>query len=163
MACPSIFSRLRSHTSRLSSCGSWNRTNASWFRARHHHQQQLPRIQHFLDTHDLKTFTQKVSCGSRTHLAGLEARSLCRSAKDTLKRKEATEDDCLVGSRPQGGRLKNASYRVLPSSSLIARRRHLLPSRLIARPLSRRLPSPIGLPFRLMKLRWKESNLHSSA
>ena len=32
-----------------------------------------------------------------------------------------------------------------------------------ARPLSRRLPSPIGLPFRIPKLRWQESNLHSSA
>ena len=32
-----------------------------------------------------------------------------------------------------------------------------------ARPLSRRLPSPIGLPFRIHKLRWQESNLHSSA
>ncbi len=32
-----------------------------------------------------------------------------------------------------------------------------------ARPLSRRLPSPIGLPFRVPKLRWQESNLHSSA
>ena len=33
-------------------------------------------------------------------------------------------------------------------------------SRLIARPLSRRLPSPIGLTFRsVQRLRWQESNL----
>ena len=39
------------------------------------------------------------------------------------------------------------------------------PSRLIARPptilrmVPGRLPSPVGLPFRLSKLRWQESNL----
>ena len=31
------------------------------------------------------------------------------------------------------------------------------------RPLSRQLPSPFGLPFHIQKLRWQESNLHSSA
>ena len=36
------------------------------------------------------------------------------------------------------------------------------PSRLIAHPFSRRLPSPVGLPFRF-KLRRKESNLQLSA
>ncbi len=34
------------------------------------------------------------------------------------------------------------------------------PSRLIARPLSKRVPSPIGLPFRSNKLRQEESNVH---
>ena len=29
--------------------------------------------------------------------------------------------------------------------------------------VARRLPSPIGLPFHIQKLRWQESNLHSSA
>ena len=37
------------------------------------------------------------------------------------------------------------------------------PSRLIARPLSRRLPSPVGLTFRIARLRWQESNLRRDA
>ena len=36
-------------------------------------------------------------------------------------------------------------------------------SRLIARPLSGRLPSPIGLTFRIQRLRWQESNLRRDA
>src|SRR5688572_22247808 len=35
------------------------------------------------------------------------------------------------------------------------------PSRLVARPLSRRLPSPIGLPFRLIKSGRPDLNLRS--
>ena len=37
------------------------------------------------------------------------------------------------------------------------------PPRLIARPLSGRLPSPVGLTFRITKLRWQESNLRRDA
>ena len=44
--CRGLFSEQVPHPAgRLpsASCGSWNRTNASWFRARRHYQQQLPR------------------------------------------------------------------------------------------------------------------------
>ena len=54
-------------------------------------------------------------CGSRTHLARLEAWGLCRSAKGT----------CMVCGR-RGSRTPKANRR----------------------PLSRRLPSPVGLSFR---------------
>ena len=37
------------------------------------------------------------------------------------------------------------------------------PSRLIARPLSGRLPSPVGLTFRIARLRWQESNLRMTS
>ena len=48
-----------------------------------------------------------------------------------------------------------------PSSFLQAEGEGVEPSRLIARPFSRRLPSPFGLPFRF-QLRRQESNLQSS-
>ena len=61
----------------------------------------------------------KVPCGSRTHLSGLEGRHLCRSAKGT-----SAFSNCLRQAEGEG----------------------VEPSRLIARPRSKRLPSPIGLP-----------------
>ena len=77
----------------------------------------------------------RVTCGSRTHLASLEGWNLCRSVKGTMRK--AT----------------NAARRCPESNSQGA---------LGARLLSRQLPSPVGLPFR-SKLRWEDSNLHSSA
>ena len=73
----------------------------------------------------------RVPCGSRTHLAGLEAWSLCRSAKDTC---------CLSFSRrwPTPTMLHGPG-RCSESNSQGA---------LDARLLSRQLPSPVGLPFR---------------
>ena len=56
--------------------------------------------------------------GSRTRLSGLEDRCLGRSARDASRKH----------SRAEGGGVE--------------------PPRLIARPFSRRLPSPVGLPFR---------------
>ena len=70
--------------------------------------------------------------GSRTRLSGLEDRCLCRSARDASRQ---------TISKAEGGGVE--------------------PPRLIARPCSRRLPSPVGLPFRFCKEkhRGQESNL----
>ncbi len=145
---------------RLSSCGSWNRTNGllvqsqaslptatiphrscfqrhtrsthgsrraagagiepadSWFKARHHYQQRLPRI-------------GRVPCGSRTRLARLEAWNLCRSAKGTL---------LCEGGRRGSRTLKAVSLAPAFEAAAVA--------------------SWLALPF--VKLRRQESNLRRS-
>jgi hypothetical protein len=97
---------------------------ASWFRARRHYQQQLPRnrvstllIGHTLASSGSHILLFRVPCGSQTRLSGLEDRCLGRSAKGT--------------------------------SLFESGRRGVEPPRPIARPLSRRVPSPVGLPFRI--------------
>lgn len=128
LARPTVF-KTASSSSRMASgsCGGWNRANTkafraprpavrrprsnclvlvpgvgieptdSWFKARHHYQQRRPRND-----------CSRVPCGSRARLAGLEARSLCRSAKDTSAEGVRVE----LTSPPEADRLLS---RQLPS------------------------------------------------
>ena len=111
---------------RLQAAGVGIEPTASWFRARRHYQQQLPRIvlvqRHassscgslkaagagiepadswFKARHHYQQrrprIVRRVPCGSRTRLARLEAWNLCRSAKDTCCFKRKERE-----SNPQG-------------------------------------------------------------
>ena len=68
--------------------------------------------------------------------------------------------ECPVGVEPTCSAWKTDAFAARPRAQK-AEGEGVEPSRLIARPFSGRLPSPIGLSFRF-KLRRQESNLQSS-
>ena len=124
----------------------------SWFRARRHYQQQLPRIVLFetrvvlqskfgeegveppssgsrpesLPLADPRS-RSRVPCGNRTRLASLEDWNLCRSAKGTSKRKERESNPQGCEARPGSSRGAIASWLALPFSGSGRRDRTSIP------------------------------------
>ncbi len=131
---------------KFASCGSWNRTNASGFKAQHRCQQRLSRNAEegregleptrwcLTDTRsaaELPTHS-RMRCGNRTRLSSVEGWRLCRSAKRTRCCFEAE----AVGLEPTTGHRPAPAFEAGSSSG--------------------RMTSV------MFKLRWQESNLHSS-
>ena len=89
----------------------------------------------------------------RTFIAWFKAR------QPTVSRSPITLSECPVGVEPALSSLEGWHLcRSAKGTIIKAEGEGVEPSRLIARPFSRQLPSPIGLPFRI-KLRRQESNL----
>ena len=131
-----------------SSCGSWNRTNASGFRARHRYQQRLPRIvvpkrRIAFHSGSGRRIRTSVSCfkgrqptvsrspisgrkgvprGSRTRLSRLEVWRLGRSARGTRS----------LNSGSRGTRTHNGVTRTCFRAAFVLPRPRLSP------------PSPVG-------------------
>ena len=139
---------------RLQAAGVGIEPTASWFRARRHYQQQLPRIV-------LVSMTTSCVRGSyRAAGAGIEpAASWFKAKRHYQQRLPRIGKSALRESNPprQFGRLEPLP---LGQGHIFLKRkeRESNPQGCYARPLSRRLPSPVGLPFRC-ELRRQESNL----
>ena len=137
---------------------------ASAFRARRHYQQQLPRIREGgfePPPPDSKSGSLPVSRfpraprGSRTRLSDLGSPRL--TARPGTHQPSLRVRDRGVEPRSPGW--KPGVVPLDQSRRLQAEGEGVEPSRLIARPGSSRVPSPIGLPFRIVELRRQESNL----
>lgn len=137
---------------------------ASAFRARRHDQQQLPRIREGgfePPPPDSMSASLPVSRfpraprGSRTRLSDLGSPRL--TARPGTHHTSLRVRDRGVEPRSPGW--KPGVVPLDQSSDLQAEGEGVEPSRLIARPVSNRVPSPIGLPFRIVQLRRQESNL----
>ncbi len=109
---------------------------ASWFRARRHYQQQLPRSR------------------SSTHRVRFEAAPVRESHPTCELQRPAPRlaipaRECPAGVEPASPGWKPGAFAARPRAHVASGRRG---SRTLkachARPLSRRLPSPVGLPFR---------------
>src|SRR5271167_575388 len=139
---------------------------ASAFRARRHYHQQLPRIREGgfePPPPDPKSGSLPVSRfpkaprGSQTRLSSLGSPRL--TARPGTHKPSLRERDRGVEPRSPGW--KPGVVPLDQSRGLQAEGEGVEPSRLIARPGSSRVPSPIGLPFLIVKLRRQESNLRS--
>ena len=126
-----------------SSCGGWNRTNMKTFRTSRPTVRR-PRI-------------GPLSSGRRirTSVAWFKARKPTASRSPIVIHLK-----CPMGVEPISPAWRAGAFAARPRARLQAEGEGVEPSRLIARPLSRRLPSPIGLSFRLRR---QESNLRHDA
>ena len=154
--CRRLFSRQVPHPAGClptASCGGWNRTNIKAFRAPRLTVRR-PRRRSISPTRVGATVFAK-SSGGRNRTCGLLIQSQASLPAAT------TPDQPRV---PCGNRTRLASLegwslcRSAKGTWIKAEREGVEPSRLIARPLSKRLPSPIGLPFHRQH-RQQESNL----
>ena len=154
------------HTS-VVSCGGWNRTNMKTFE-----RLILP-----LDDPADRMLSRGHDCSLTVKFGegGLEPPSPgSRPGEPTARRSPIIIKSATTTLRrcPESNPLRQpTNLRSVPEAGASAGRPRahkaegggVEPSRLIARPLSRRLPSPVGLTFRITRLRWQESNLRRDA
>lgn len=119
---------------------------ASWFRARRHYQQQLPRI-------ILVSMTDNPVHGShRAAGAGILPCGLLVQSQASLPTATTPHHgECPAVAKQASPGWKPGTFAARPRTRVKAEGVRVELTRLIARPLSRRLPSPIGLPFRFLK------------
>ncbi len=94
-----------------------------------------------------------------------EGARFSKPARPTIADPRSWFSECPAGVEPgtAAERLSRQLGRLAPlplgQGHVEAEGEGVEPPRLIARPLSGRLPSPVGLTFRITRLRWQESNL----